>query len=314
MPAVRKARRAAPARPRKSRGHSAPTQVRRAPGGHALSMKLGAWARARLRDAHYNARTRAAFAIAGAAVVVAVFVLLAAAVGILDDMGRGVQNTGASMARGMGLSVREVRVQPASGLSISEFQQAEVEAVAGIAPDEVLFSVSPTEVRDRVMSLPWVEGVLVRRLWPNQIQIVVQPRAATAVWQHQGRLAFIDVKGRIVGMASVATAKGLPLVTGARADAAAPALFELLSTRRAIADRLLLAERISGRRWTLKLRAGGDVLLPESGLPAALDTLESLQASHRLLDRDFARLDIRTPGVLLIRPKAEAGPAGMRGV
>jgi cell division protein FtsQ len=314
MPAVRKARRNAPARPRKAQSRGGPGPARRAATGHALSMKLGAWARARLRDAHYNAKTRAAFAIAGAAVVLSVFVLLAAAVGILDDMGRGVQNTGVSMARGVGLSVRDVRVQPATGLSISEFQQAEVEAVAGIAPDEVLFSVDPTTVRDRVMSLPWVEGVLVRRLWPNQIQIVVQPRAATAVWQHKGRLAFIDVKGRIVGQASVANAKGLPLVTGASADVAAPALFELLATRRGVADRILLAERISERRWTLKLRTGGLVLLPETGLAAALDTLESLQASHRLLDRTFARLDVRTPGVLLIRPQAEAGQAGMRGV
>jgi cell division protein FtsQ len=305
MPAMTRSRRAAPLRPKSGRGRARRAN-RHAASRHTWSTKLGAWARAQLRSTQYDPRTRTALTIAVVAAVAAVFVLIAGAVGALDSLDRGVRDAGAAGARAMGLSVREVRVQAATGLSINEFQQAEVEAVAGVAPDAVLFSVDPVVIRDRVMTLPWVEGVVVRRLWPDSVQIVVQPRAATALWQNKGVVVMIDAKGRSLGAPQKGAATGLPLVIGPKADVAAADAFALLGPRREVAARTLALVRVDDRRWNLRLRAGGEVLLPADGLEGALDRLETLQAEHRLLDRRFARLDVRTPGALLIIPKAEA--------
>jgi cell division protein FtsQ len=313
MPPVNRTRRSAQPRPRVGGG-----RVRRATrqGGarHAWTTKLGAWTLAQFRTAQYDARARAILAGLSVGVLVSVFVLIAGAVGLLDDMGRGVQSAAAGAARSAGLSVSQVMVQPTTGRTLSLAQSAEVEAAAGVPGEEVMFSVDPRVVRDRVITLPWVEAVTVRRLWPDRVQIVVRPRAAAAVWQDGGRLALIDAAGKLLGPASPESAKGLPLVMGAAAAAAAPDLFERLGPRRAIAERTLAVERVSGRRWTLRLRGGGQVLLPETGLDEALSDLERLQAEHRLLDRTFARLDVRSPGVLLIEPAAEAGAdAGQSG-
>ncbi len=303
MPAIRQARRA----PQKR--NSAPrTRQRSAPrraDGHAWTMKLGAWAHARMRAARHDSLTRKILMVATIVSVVAILLVLAAGLGVLDNMGRGISNSAANTARSMGLAVRVVNVQAPIGLEMSEYQRAEAQAIAGIIPDEVMFGVSPSEIRARVADLPWVESVMVRRLWPDQIQIVITPRAASALWQENGRLTYMDATGRKLGIANVTSAKGFALVVGANAGPVAPALFAALAPYQEIASRTSAAIRVGDRRWTLRMKSGGDILLPEQNVAETLARINEYQASHRLLDRPFARLDFRTPGSFILRPTTE---------
>jgi cell division protein FtsQ len=303
MPAIRQARRApqkrAPA-PR-TRSRAAPRRTE----GHAWTMKLGAWAHARMRAAQHDSTTRHMLMGATVVSVIAILMVLAAGLGVLDNMGKGIATSAANTARAMGLSVRVVNVQAPLGVEMSEYQRAEAQAIAGIVPDEVMFAVDPNVIRGRVADLPWVESVMVRRLWPDQVQIVITPRAATALWQENGKLTYMDAMGRKLGVANVTSAKGLALVVGPNAGPAAPALFAALAPHKDIASRTSAAIRVGDRRWNLRLKSGGDVLLPEGDVSAALASLTQLQTSHKVLDRPFARLDLRTPGTLIVRPTAE---------
>lgn len=303
MPAIRQARRApqkrAPA-PR-TRQRSSPRRAE----GSAWTMKLGAWAHARMRAAKQDSLTRSVLMGATVISVVAILLVLAAGLGVLDNMGKGISNSAANTARSMGLSVRVVNVQAPLGLEMSEYQRAEAQAIAGIVPDEVMFGVNPSEIRARVADLPWVESVMVRRLWPDQIQIVITPRAASALWQENGKLTYMDAMGRKLGVANVTSAKGLALVVGPGAGPAAPSLFAALVPHKEIASRTAAAVRVGDRRWNLRMKSGGDILLPEGDVASALTSLSQMQASHKLLDRPFARLDMRTPGTLILRPTAE---------
>jgi cell division protein FtsQ len=147
--------------------------------------------------------------------------------------------------------------------------------------------------------------VMVRRLWPDQIQIVITPRAATALWQENGKLTYMDAIGRKLGPANVTSAKGLALVVGPNAGPAAPAMFAALAPYKEVASRTSAAIRVGDRRWTLRMKSGADILLPEGDIAPALASLNQLQTSHKLLDRPFARLDLRTPGTLILRPTTE---------
>ena len=303
MPAIRQSRRAPAKRapmPR-TRQRAAPRRA----DGSAWTMKLGAWAHARMRAAQHDSVTRQVLMGATIVSVVAILIVLAAGLGVLDNMGKGVSQAAASAARSMGLAVRVVNVQAPIGLEMSEFQRAEAQAIAGIIPDEVMFGVSPDEIRGRVAVLPWVENVMVRRLWPDQIQIVITPRAASALWQENGKLTYMDATGRRLGRADVTSAKGLALVVGPHAGPAAPALFAALAPNQEVASRTSAAIRIGNRRWTLRMKSGGDILLPETDMARAVAQLNQMQISTRLLDRPFARLDMRTPGTLILRPTTE---------
>jgi cell division protein FtsQ len=62
---------------------------------------------------------------------------------------------------------------------------------------------------------------------------------------------------------------------------------------------------VGNRRWTLRMKSGGDILLPEADMSVALAQLNQLQVSQKLLDRPYARLDMRTSGTLILRPTTE---------
>lgn len=302
MPAVRHRRNYKSAPARRAPQTRAP-QRRKTQSG--WSMKLGAWAHARLREAQYDSLSRRVLQWASLFVITAIFLTIAAAVGLIDDAGKVVSNTAANITRGAGLAVKNVEIVAMNNRTMTNVQKAEVLAIAGIIPQDIMFSVSPKTIRNRVKDLPWVESVVVRRLWPDHIQILVTPRAANALWQEGGKLSYIDASGKKLGPADATKVTGLPLVIGANAATEAPKMFEALSTRRSIAARTYALERIGSRRWNIRLRTGSEILLPEQDVELALDNLENLQARYRLLDRNFTRLDVRRPGFLLIRPSAE---------
>jgi cell division protein FtsQ len=277
-------------------------------------MKLGAWAHARLREAQYDSLSRRVLQGASLFVIAAIFLTIAASVGLIDDAAKAVSDTAANITRGAGLAVKNVEIVAMNNRTLTKAQKTEVEAIAGIIPQEIMFSVSPNTIRNRVLDLPWVESVVVRRLWPDHIQILVTPRAANALWQVGGKLSYIDAFGKNLGAADATKVSGLPLVIGVNAASPAPQMFEALSTRRAIASRTYALERIGSRRWNIRLRTGSEILLPEQNVELALDNLEYLQARYRLLDRNFTRLDVRRPGFLLIRPSAEITQAALQSV
>lgn len=303
MSAMRQTRRAQSGRGPVRRSRARP-HVRRGEGS-AWTMKLGAWAHARMRAAQHDNATRRFLMGATIVSVVAIFVALAAGLGVIDAIGRGISNSAAQTARAMGLAVRVVNVQAPVGYDLTEFQRAEAQAIAGIIPEDVMFAIDPSLIRGRIADLPWVEDVMVRRLWPDQIQIVITPRAASALWQENGKLSFMDATGKKLGLARVSTAKGLALVVGPKAGAAAPELFAALTPFPEVANRTSAAIRIGDRRWNLRLKSGGDVLLPELDLGGALAQLNDLQVQHQLLDRRFARLDMRHAGQMILRPATE---------
>lgn len=276
------------------------------------SMKLGAWAHARLREAQYDSVSRKVLQGLFIGTIAIVFFAIAAATGVIADVSSAISTKASDVTRLAGLAVRKVEVVPVQGSQMSDAQIAEAEAIAGIISEEVMFVVNPKEIHDRIMVLPWVEAVTVRRLWPSTVQILVRPRAANALWQNNGSLHLIDASGKDLGLADASKVRNLPMVIGYNANKAAPEAFKALSTRRQIANRTFALVRIGDRRWNIRLRSGGEVLLPEKNIDAALDNLENLQTQYRILDRSFTRLDVRRPGFLLIRKGAEVAPANIQ--
>ena len=273
------------------------------------SMKLGAWAHARLREAQYDSVSRKVLQGLSIGTIAVIFFAIAAATGVINDVTNAISTKAADVTRFAGLAVRKVEVVSSQGSQMSDAQIAEAEAIAGVISEEIMFAINPKEIHDRVMVLPWVEGVTVRRLWPSTIQILVKPRAANALWQNNNQLHFIDASGKDLGIADPKKVKNLPMVIGHNAHIAAPEAFKALSTRRQIANRTFALVRVGDRRWNIRLRSGGEVLLPEKGFETALDNLETLQTQYRILDRSFTRLDVRRPGFLLIRKGAEVAHA-----
>ena len=67
--------------------------------------------------------------------------------------------------------------------------------------------------------------------------------------------------------------------------------------------------RVDQRRWDLRLKDGSLIQLPATGEEAALIQLDALDQRERLLDLGFARVDLRTPDAVAVRPTGQGAEA-----
>ncbi|WP_237217820.1 cell division protein FtsQ/DivIB, partial [Falsiroseomonas oryziterrae] len=205
-----------------------------------------------------------------------------------------------------GLEVREVVVEGRRNTP-----QELIRAAVGVSRGDPILSFSPTEARERLETIAWVESAHVERRLPGTILVRLTERAPFAIWQHQGRFSIIDREGKVVTTETLDAFGPLPLIVGAGADRTAAPLYDLLAAHPEVLRRVQAMVRVGERRWNLRLHNGADVLLPEGQEAPALNRLAELQARSALMDRPLVAIDMRLPDRLVLRqhPAPEPTPA-----
>ena len=102
---------------------------------------------------------------------------------------------------------------------------------------------------------------------------------------------------------------GLELVVGEGAAENAGAILPLVRSRPRLMERLEALVRVDDRRWDLRMKDGGLIQLPATGEDSALIQLDQLDQKSRILELGFARIDLRDPELVAVRPR-EAAPPG----
>jgi cell division protein FtsQ len=87
--------------------------------------------------------------------------------------------------------------------------QQELIARARITRGTSLFRISVEGVRTRIMQHPWIRDALVRRMYPNELEIIVYERRPTAILD-SGPGYVIDGEGYLLGQATAAEFASLP--------------------------------------------------------------------------------------------------------
>ena len=187
--------------------------------------------------------------------------------------------------------------------------EAQLNAALGVHQGQSMLGFSLEGARQRIEALSWVEHVAVQRRLPGTLVVSLTERRPFAIWQNQGHFVLIDHDGQVVANEDVATFAELPLVVGVGAPKAAAALLDALAAQPQIRAHVAAAVRVGERRWNLRLKAGGDVMLPEDAEVAALARLAELQQADDLLDRPLADIDMRLPDRLVVRPQPGASVA-----
>ncbi len=208
------------------------------------------------------------------------------------------------------------RLVVAAGIGVNEIG---VSGYGHTAPEDIyraieveaprsLFAYDVAAARTRIEALPWIETATVTRSLPDRLAIRVSERAPFAVWQHRGMLFLIDAEGRELQPIGPSEFRLLPMVAGAGAAAKAREILLLVSRFPEIASRFEAAQRIADRRWSLQLKGGIELLLPERNEEQALVRASAYQAEERLLDRAVTRIDLRLPDrmTLTLAPGARA--------
>ena len=238
--------------------------------------------------------------------------LAAVGIGLIGAIvsGHVVQNIAAGVGVGvdrqlaaMGLRVRTLTVQGASQVA-----QADIIKAAGVYRDEPIVGLDLNALRRRVEQVGWVKQVRVVRLLPDAIVLVVTPRESLAVWQHAGRTEVVDAEGRVIPEADPGHFADLPLVVGEGANDSAAAILPTVRSHPRLMQRLEALVRVDDRRWDLRMRDGGLIQLPAVGEDSALIQLDQLDQKSRILELGFARIDLRDPELVAVRPRDVTAP------
>ena len=156
----------------------------------------------------------------------------------------------------------------------------------------------------RIERLPWVRTATITRQLPDRLTVDIVERQPFAQWERDGMRLLIDETGRVLGRAAAGTWTALPLVAGEGAALDASVLITAFASHATLKGRLVRAERVGARRWTLHLKGGTEVLLPAEGAVEALVRLDQLQREQRLLERGIAVIDLRRPHQLVLGTEA----------
>jgi cell division protein FtsQ len=232
---------------------------------------------------------------AGALVLAGLLATGARAERIGASIGQGVEG----VVAGMGLKLEKVFIEGESPEATAAIQRA-VQLPAG----QAMTSIDLDAVRQRVEQVGWVKSARVVRLLPNTLIVAVTEHDRLAVWQTGGKAFVIDGQGQVIPGADPGRYPALPLVVGKGAEQAAAEILPLLAQRPRLMGRTEALVRVDERRWDLRLKDGSLIQLPASDQEAALIQLDALDQRERLLELGFARIDLRTPEEVAVRPSA----------
>ncbi|MGE0025004.1 MAG: cell division protein FtsQ/DivIB [Hyphomicrobium sp.] len=170
-------------------------------------------------------------------------------------------------------------------------------------------SLDTAAVKSRIERLPWIDTAELTRVFPGRLEIRVAERRPYALWSRADRLYLIDKTGRVLAAVNGETLPDLPRFAGEGAATEAASLLETVALYPEVARRLAMAERVSERRWRLKLDNGTTLELPADNEVGALEGLSRDASLAKLVAAGRTTLDFRGPGRVAIRPDAEADAA-----
>lgn len=247
--------------------------------------------------------------LTGFVMVVALIVAGAALLGgSMSKVSDGVGNAFDSAATGLGFAVEDVQI---TGLGSDVRRASLVQQMSGVAPGDNMFRADPHEIRRQVLATGQVTSAHVYRLWPNQILINASPAKASAIWYDGDGQQVVDSTGQVMEGLSARDYSELVLLTGVDAPEGVPALLQFLARADTVRDRVSYAERVSRRRWDVKLRDGLLIRLPaDASVKRATDELIALENATDLSQRSLTRIDLRVAGRTFLEPLDEQGASG----
>ncbi|MEM8749122.1 MAG: cell division protein FtsQ/DivIB [Pseudomonadota bacterium] len=209
-------------------------------------------------------------------------------------------------AAGVGLEASDILIT-----GQVETSEAAIFGALGLGDGLSLVGFSAADARERVLQLPWVKDVAIRKLYPGTLQVALAEKRPMAVWQLNDRLTVVEQSGEKIAKFGIADLienrfSHLPHLVGDGAAFQADEILPIAARYPQIAGRVKAYIRVANRRWDILFEEGQKVLLPERGVAQAVAKLVAMNEEHRVLDREINTIDLRLGGRVTLRLDEDA--------
>jgi cell division protein FtsQ len=165
------------------------------------------------------------------------------------------------------------------------------QAVAGLTRDGFLM-VDVAAIRDRARTLPWVDRVSVRRVWPDSLQLWVEEHVPLSRWQEK---AMLNVRGEVFRPKYGTIPAGLPLLSGPDGSEQELARHYMevkvrLGSMGLEIEEMKMDER---RAWSMRLDSGAVIRLGSKDLKHRLARFYSIYPLLQADKRQLQEVDLR---------------------
>ena len=206
-----------------------------------------------------------------------------------------------TLASGTGFAISEIAIS-------GNTETSEIDVMGALELDgwTALPGFSPAAARQRIASLPWVEGATVRKIYPSTLQVRLDERHPFALWQDGETVKVIERDGKVIAPYTNGRFAALPLVVGEGAEKRADMFVSGMARFPEIANRVKGYVRVGDRRWDLSLDNGVTIKLPaadpsspaeavtdalrQAGVAFEVETIERVPATA-----DAPAAPVRTP-------------------
>ncbi len=204
----------------------------------------------------------------------------------------------------MGFALKHVEIKGATHV-----RKIDVYNIAFDQPSSAMPLVDLEATRQRLLQFGWVRDARVSRRLPDTLVVDIVERRPAAIWQHNQRLALIDMDGVVLEAVRLDAMPDLPLLIGPAANLHASELARLTQAAPNLKPALAGASWVGGRRWDLRFQSGEVLALPEGEAAArkALTKFASMDQSVQLLGKGYVRIDMRDPRRMTIRLPGDPG-------
>lgn len=204
----------------------------------------------------------------------------------------------------MGFAMKRVEIKGAEHI-----RQIDVYNIAFDQPSTAMPLVDLEATRQRLLRFGWVRDARVSRRLPDTLVVDIVERRPAAIWQHNQRLALIDMDGVVLEAVRLDAMPDLPLLIGPAANLHAAELARLTQSAPNLKPAMAGASWVGGRRWDLRFQSGEVLALPEGEAAArkALAKFASMDQAVQLLGKGYVRIDMRDPKRMLVRLPGDPG-------